>query len=511
MLRIIGAIVVVIIAFGATLLAMTWWSGTGEGKKPVLVETKPLPPASRTSVAVVPVAVAISAIRDSIDRAAPPSLAGKGENPLGELMSKLDIGWTVTRGPFTAAGRPDGLTIATPLNGSLRVTGQIAGAGGNIAGALGGLLGQDLGKQAEGLIGRVLDQRADIRGSVTVRARPTLWPEWRIDPNLTGQVALADAGLSIAGIRLNIPGQVKPLLDQVVNEQINTLQARVRTDPFIEQAARRDWAKMCRSISLKGIGADTPDLWLEIRPTKAIAAQPVIDAKDMTLLLGVEAQTRIVPTATKPDCPFPATLELVPQMERPRVAIGLPIDVPFTEVNKIVEAQLKGRKFPEDGSGSTEVTVLRASLAASGERILISLRVNAREKKFLGLGAEATVHIWGKPALDRAKQTLRLTEIELDVESEAAFGLLGAAARAAIPYVQDAIADSAQVDLKPFMASAKQSIETALRDFEFSGRGVRVDSAVNEVRLAGIEFDSKTLRVIAEADGSVKAAVTALP
>ena len=41
--------------------------------------------------------------------------------------------------------------------------------------------------------------------------------------------------------------------------------------------------------------------------------------------------------------------------------------------------------------------------------------------------------------------------------------------------------------------------------------GVRVDTAVNGLRLTGIEFDTKTLRVIAEANGTVKIAVTQLP
>jgi len=40
---------------------------------------------------------------------------------------------------------------------------------------------------------------------------------------------------------------------------------------------------------------------------------------------------------------------------------------------------------------------------------------------------------------------------------------------------------------------------------------VRVDAAVTSLRLAGIEFDAKTLRVIAEAAGTVKVAVSALP
>jgi len=43
------------------------------------------------------------------------------------------------------------------------------------------------------------------------------------------------------------------------------------------------------------------------------------------------------------------------------------------------------------------------------------------------------------------------------------------------------------------------------------GQGLSVEAAVTSLRLAGIEYDSKTLRVIAEADGTVKIAVSALP
>jgi len=138
--------------------------------------------------------------------------------------------------------------------------------------------------------------------------------------------------------------------------------------------------------------------------------------------------------------------------------------------------------------------------------------VRANEQKsWFGLGAEATVHVWGKPVLDRERQMLRLTDVALDVESEAAFGLLGTAARAAIPYLEAALAESAAVDLNPFALSARKSIEAAIADFRKSAEGVRVDAAVTALRLVGIEFDAKTLRVIAEADGTVRVAVTSLP
>jgi hypothetical protein len=143
---------------------------------------------------------------------------------------------------------------------------------------------------------------------------------------------------------------------------------------------------------------------------------------------------------------------------------------------------------------------------------LISLLVNAKEKKSLfGFGGEATVHIWGRPVLDQAQQTLRLTNIELAVESEAAFGLLGAAARAAMPHLQRALAQIATVDLKPFISNAQNRIATSIADFQKNEDGVRVTADITSLSLTDIAFDSRTLRVIAEADGAINVTITALP
>jgi hypothetical protein len=512
---VLGGLVVVVAVLVTAVAVLFLWPAAPD-RKPLLADSPPLQTVTRTSVVIAPAAVALAAIRDAMEAKAPRDLTGKRENPIGQLLQNAELGWTITRGPLALTGRPEGLNIVAPLNGTFRLTGQIGaqlGSGvGTITGALGGVVNEQLGKQMGSLTGRMLDQRADMRGNVTLTARPAILPNWRLEPNLTGQANIGDANLSVAGARLNLSREVKPLIDRAVGEQVGALQARLRGDPFIEQIARREWAKLCRSISLGKVAAGVPDLWLEVRPVRAVAAQPRIDASAVTLTLGVQAETRITPAESKPDCPFPGTVELVPPLEQGRVAIVVPIDVPFTEVNKLIEAQLKGRMFPENGSGPADVTVQRASVAASGDRLLITLRVKAKEKKsWFGFGAEATVHVWGKPVLDRAQQVLRLTEIELDVESESAFGLLGTAARAAVPYLKDALAENARIDLKPFAANARKSIEAAIADFRQSGQGVQVDAAVTDLRLVGIEYDAKTLRVIAEADGTVKVAISALP
>jgi hypothetical protein len=499
-------------SFAAALWALNAFFPAGGARQPALAALPPLAPATRASTMTAPIAVALTAIRDSMEQHAPRELAGKRDNPLSQLLGKADIGWTLTRGPFSVAGGAGGLTVTTALNGTLRVTGQIADQAGNIGGAIGNLLGGDVGRNLQNLAGKTLDQRADVRGNVTVTARPTIDGNWRIDPNLNAQVAIGDGALSIAGIKLSVANEVKPLLERTVNEQTAALAARIRNDPAFELMARREWAKMCRSISLKGVGANAPDLWLEVRPTRAFAAQPRIDQNAVTLTLGVEAQTRVSPSASRPDCPFPGELQMVQQLDQGRVAIALPIDVPFTEVNRLVDAGLKGRNFPEDGGGTFAITVLGATVAPSDDRLLISLRVRAREQKTLfGFGAEATVYVWGKPVLDRERQVLRLADITLDVQSEAAFGLLGAAAKAAMPYLQAAIADNAVIDLKPFAASAQRSIDAALAEFRQAEPGMRVDAAVTGLRLVDLAYDSKILRIVAEAQGTAQATVTQLP
>ncbi|WP_029587360.1 DUF4403 family protein [Bradyrhizobium sp. URHD0069] len=508
------AIALVAVSFFLSLKAMDWLSPRGKVAAPVLVELPPLPPAPRSSSIIAPVAIALSAIRDAADRGAPRSFGGKADNPISQILQNADIGWTASRGPITATGAQDVLSLATSLTGTLNVTGSLTSkATGAVDDALGRLLGGDVAKQIGSVNIKELNASAEIKGNVTITSRPKLAAAWRLEPNLAAQVNLGDTNLSVAGARVNVPAQVKPLIDKTVADQLTAVQARIRNDPALERNARLQWAKICRSIPLQGPGvtSSSPALWLELRPSRAIAAQPRVDASAVTLTLGIEAETRITPAQTKPDCPFPPVIAIVPPTVG-GVHIGMPIDMPFTDINKIVEAQFAGRTFPEDGSGPVDVTVKRASVAASGDRLLISLLVKAKEKtSFFGLGAEANVHIWGKPVLDQAQQILRLTNVELAVESEAAFGLLGAAAQAVMPQLQKALADKATVDLKPFASNAQKKIAAMISDFQKNEDGVRVTAEITSLRLADIAFDSKTLRVIAEAEGAINVNIAALP
>src|SRR6266576_2640032 len=225
-------ITVVAVSFFVSLKTMDWLSPRSTVSAPVLVELPPLPSAPRSSSIIVPVAISLTAIRDAADRAAPRSFAGKADNPAAQVLQNADIGWTASRGPISATGAQEVLSLATPLTGTLNVTGSLsAKATGAVGDALGGLLGGNVAKQIGSVNIKNLNASAEIKGNVMISARPKIAANWRIEPNLTAQVNLGDSSLSVAGARVNVPAQVKPLIDKNVAEQIALVQTRISNDP----------------------------------------------------------------------------------------------------------------------------------------------------------------------------------------------------------------------------------------------------------------------------------------
>jgi hypothetical protein len=502
------AITVAIALFFGTLWFLNLLTPTVAPEPPELAETPPLPPASRPSVIIAPVSIAIAAIRQAMEDAAPRSLSGKPDSAIAKVLSKSEVSYAIERSPLTLTGRADGLIIAADLNGVLRIAGQVPE---QLNAVVDALIGANSNQQ-QARAPRPIDLRADLKGRVTVSSRPKITTGWRLEANLVGKTDLADANVQVAGVKLSAAREIRFMVDRAVSDQMLALSARVRDDLFIENAARREWTKLCRSIPLEPTAPGAPTLWLETRPTRAFASQPRVDASNVTITLGVQTDTRIVPQQTNPDCPFPARLDLVAPLEQGKIAIGVPIDVPFAELSRLIDSQLKDKTYPEDGSAAAEVTVLSTAAAAAGNRIIVSMRVKAKERtSWFGFGSEATIHISGKPALDQNRQTLRLDDLALMVESDTAFGLLGLAAKAAVPALQNALARHAVIDLRPALANARKSIDRALADFRVQGDGIKADAQLTGLRLVGVEFDSRVVRVTAEIDGIARATVTKLP
>ena len=141
---VIGGLIAVVVLGGALWASSGLWS-TPKNTRPALVDVPPLAPVARSSVIVTPATIALSAIRDAMETAAPRNLVGKRDNPLPQLLSNAEMNWTVTRGRLAVTGRPDGLAVSTNLTGTFQATGQIASDAGNLAGRARRLAGRPRG------------------------------------------------------------------------------------------------------------------------------------------------------------------------------------------------------------------------------------------------------------------------------------------------------------------------------------------------------------------------------
>ncbi len=501
---IVGAAVCLVAALGIFLFH-SFGSGSITQERPLVESVTPLQPAVRQSNLIIPINIPLETIAAAANAAAPPHLSGTRPNPAPSLFREAQIDYMIDRSPLTFTAQGGALSVGSELKGNVHVSGQGAGS---VTQSLGGLIGGRIGSQLQNLR---FDQTVAISGSVHAQARPQLMPDWHIAPRLTGKVTLKDVPLTISGVKLNIARELQPLVNQALAAEIVKAEETLRGDDRIINLARQEWGRLCLSKVLPTVAPGAPALYVEVKPVAAVAAQPVIDAKGVHLLLGLRAQTRILPEATQPECPFPSRLEILPENNAGGITVALPIDVPFKELNRLLSVQLAGKTYPQDQSGPATVTIRALDLTPSGKRLLLALKVTITEKKFFGLSADGEVYLWGRPELDKATQSLKLVDITLDVKSQAAFGLLGAAASAAAPYITSLIAERAQIDLKPFAADAKARIAAAARQVEASRSDVKVNVTISDLNLQDIAFDATILRVTGEARGQASLSVISLP
>jgi hypothetical protein len=79
-----------------------------------------------------------------------------------------------------------------------------------------------------------------------------------------------------------------------------------------------------------------------------------------------------------------------------------------------------------------------------------------------------------------------------------------------MPQLVKALEDHAVIDLAPIADNIRKNVATAVTEFRKRTDGVQVDAETTDLRLADLDFDAKTLRIITEANGTVRVAVMKL-
>ena len=268
-------------------------------------------------------------------------------------------------------------------------------------------------------------------------------------------------------MKIDLVNEIKPLIDRTVDQQMERLQ--------IAAAAGHD----AGTRGARRMGQDVPfDLARRGRPR---SPRPVARDAPCARLCGAAARHRGLgdpdsrhagrePHRAERDrahLPLPGqTLDIVPPMDQGRVSIALPIDIPFTELNRILAAQIKGMTFPDDPNAAIHVTVNEFERQRLG-RPAADLAAGARRRtpKLVRPRRRRRVHVWGRPVLDQQDADAEPCRYR---DGGGIGGRLRAARRGgpggAARSLQPALAENAVVDLKPLAENARKSIQAAIGD-----------------------------------------------
>ena len=416
-------------------------------------------PSMPPSTISIPFSLPIKAIRDALDLKIPRTPGDTESWKKNVLGAKISVSgdWKVSRSDIRISGGGDGIQFGTAWNGEVRV------------------------KKVKLL---------SVAGTLGIILNPRLDSNWRLTPNIERRLSLRKA--RVAGF--SVRGIIRPKLDSILRSAIDTFERSVSNDDFIEDAARQQWNEICRSFPL---GSDS-DSWLEVRPVAVRSAQPTVDAKNIHLLFGLDAKTRIVEAQTQPQCPFPEKLKILE--EGPRTGyfkIVLPAELEYATLETFLNKTFADKTIGEDVS----TTVNAVSVHPDGEAIVLGVELTMKASGWFGPWAQGTVYLSAEPRLNADRQEIILTNFQLDIESRNA--LVAIFGEVAEPVLLLALGDEFVFDLNPKLEEARDRAQQALN--AISTDELLVEGQLSEIRLTNLDVGTDRLRIVATAQGSAVA------
>ena len=180
---ILGVLVVAVSSIGATLRRNVLWPRhrlRSRKDRPALVAVPPLNRGRRIDGSCPPPSPCRRSAKSSTHTAPRTSPASGPVRSAADARRRIHGPSPAARSMFRELTRGGGNAALRRVQarGTTSTAPTLSAAVGNIIGTVAGGVGQ----QVQNLVGKTFDQRADIRGTVTATARPSIGPNWRLAP-----------------------------------------------------------------------------------------------------------------------------------------------------------------------------------------------------------------------------------------------------------------------------------------------------------------------------------------
>ena len=445
-------------------------------------------------------------IRSELEAIVPKTENGKRDNPVGDPIVEDVLTWTLNRSPIKVSAADGTINAATTISGTARIRGKARLAGG------------DLGKLLSKITRRTdipFGSHADLGANASLASNPVLQPNWRLAPNLAVSLGLFKAEIPIKHFgAIPVHDLIRGELQDTAAKLLGDLNDRLQKDDFIEEAARKAQADLCKAHEFDA--GDGRKGWLVVTPRAWEATQPHIDAAGLRLGLGLRADTQVsfAEKPADPECKFPQTVEIREGLPDPSFTLALPATLAWKQLSAAITGELNGKVFDAEGAGHrVSVSPQIIQLAPYGDRVLATIDLTGRISGLLGARFDGRVYLTARPVLKRDQQTLRLESIQVSVESKEALSTTGIFGRLAAPLLENVISRTAVFDLSGEAERAKSAAENArqaLNNDQLREHGIMLEGQIDSITLDRIDITQDALLVRLSATGQLSANVDAV-
>lgn len=454
------------------------------------------------STIVVPLKVPIQAIAQAINEKLPRKESGARDGVIGKPVTSSHLSWDFNRSEIALAGGENVLRASATISGTARIEGE--------AQLIRGDVGKILGKLNPTRIS--FSAHADLGANVSVSATPVLQSNWRLQPNVTASVDVTEARIPVADITsISVRGEIQPKVDEKVGQLIGDLNAKLANDPFIETAAAKAWADLCKAHKINIRGSDKP-VWLIVKPTAAHALPVAIDATNVHLTVGITGETRLSDVEFQPAC------TVLPQLTAPPAdegfALSVPVTVSYDRIGAELTAALKDHKVEVT---STSTTLIPGQVTAQSDngRVKLTLAFEVQQGGFMEYffgGTTGKVTALATPVLDAAGQKLSFKDVDLAIDTDDVLNSAALATAGLSPLLEKLVEEKARIDLAKTAKDATDKANAAISGIkEADLGGLKLSEAsVSEIALTSIEVAPDALTAIVTAKGKLAVEVREL-
>jgi hypothetical protein len=314
---------------------------------------------------------------------------------------------------------------------------------------------------------------------VSLRTTLALRDDWTIAPRTRPRDVRTGVPCKLTEAKVDVTERVRGLVQGLLDRAAPQVDEKIREAAALRRRMEDVWSDVQQPIRASG------DVYLLIQPESLSATPPRGQGTTLSTNVSVVVRPRVV-VGDKPQIEetlLPPNAAVTPGRG---FEVRLVAEIPFTEVDSILEKKLVGRAFDARGH---QVTVIGARLYGSGGRVVLQLRVKG--------DARGTIYLVGTPRFDPATQVISVPDLDFSVETK---DLLPAVADWLLyDQLRDQLRGAAHFELAGRIAKIRGDVDQAIN--RNLGRTVRMSGGVDEVRPVGVFVFSRALAAVVDAEG----------